>query len=517
MNKQCLGIIDMGSNSIRFVVYEVNENACFKEIQNLKVAARLSSYIDADGSMTEEGIVLIIDTMKQFEKAADVHTLTDTRAVATAAVRNAVNQEEIVQRINRNSRFTVEVLSDYQEAYYGYLAVTNSTMLTEGITIDIGGGSTEITYFKDRELKQYHSFPFGAITLKKQFVEGDTPTEKEMKAIQAFIVHSYDSLSWLQEHQVPVIGIGGTARNLALVHQETIGYPLAGLHEYKMTYRDVKGIREDLWDMSNKKREKQDGLSKDRADIIVPAIVAIEELMAYAGKVDYIVSYRGLRDGIFYEYLLDNIAVTHFPSVIEESFYALRNQFHLDEKHHRDLSVLATYLIQGLVQEGLISELDDHERKLLRWAASVYYIGEQIHPEAKAQHSFYLLTNQAIDGLGHADRMAVAFIASFKSKSTLKQFASPYREWISKDDLKKYELMGSILKLCYALTISKQSLVTKIELDAIDQHQIRLLAMTTDTAYFEEFQANKYKKHLEKALDIQLIVEMKPEGGSEFG
>lgn len=516
MDKQAIGIIDIGSNSIRFVVYEVNEDACFKEIQNLKVAARLSSFIDENGEMSQQGIDMILHTLYEFKRASEDYNLTDVRAVATAAVRNAVNQDEILEEVNSKGAFPIEVLSDYKEAYYGYLAVTNSTTLTEGITIDIGGGSTEITYFKDRELKQYHSFPFGAITLKNQFVKGDTPTEDEMKAIQEFIYHSYESLSWLKEHKVPVIGIGGTARNLATVHQETINYPLAGLHEYRMSYHDVREIREDLWDMSNKKREKQDGLSKDRADIIVPAISAIEELMAYVSHDEYIVSHRGLRDGLFYEHLLNNINVTHFPNVIEESFYSLTKQFHLDEQYHRNLSVLSSYLIQDLVNEGLTDDLDLHDRKLMQWGASVYYIGEAIHPEAKAQHSFYLLTNQAIDGMNHLDRLAVAFIASFKSRSALKQFASPYRDWISKDHLKTYELLGSVLKLCYALNISKMGSVEKVEAVKTDKKSLQLNVTTNGPAFFEDYQANKYKKHLEKILKMSVNISMYNKGSQGY-
>ncbi|AOM82614.1 exopolyphosphatase [Salisediminibacterium beveridgei] len=516
MDRQAIGIIDIGSNSIRFVIYEVDEDACFKETQNLKVSARLSSYIDDTGEMSSEGIEMILHTLDEFNRASTGYNLTEVRAVATAAVRNAINQDEILEAVNTKGAFSIEVLSDYQEAYYGYLAVTNSTTLTEGITIDIGGGSTEITYFKDRELKQYHSFPFGAVTLKNQFVKGDTPTEDEMKAIQDFIFHSYDSLSWLKEHKVPVIGIGGTARNLATVHQETIDYPLAGLHEYRMTFQDVKEIREELWDMSNKKREKQDGLSKDRSDIIVPAISAIEELMDYVSHDEYIVSHRGLRDGLFYEHLLKNIDVTHFPNVIEESFYSLTKQFQLDEQVHRHLSILSAYLIQDLVNEGLTDDLDLHDRKLMQWGATVYYIGEAIHPEAKAQHSFYMLTNQAIDGLTHGERMAVAFIASFKSRSTLKQFAAPFGDLVSKDHLKTYELLGSILKLCYALNISKLGSVEKVEAIKTDKKNLQLIVVTNGPAYFEDYQANKYKKHLEKILKLSIHITIHNTGSTAY-
>lgn len=513
MEMRQIGIIDMGSNSVRFVIYEVDTNACFREIQNLKVTARLSTYIDDDGHMNEEGISIILHTLERFASIAEGYELTTVRGVATAAIRNAANQEEIMQAIKDHSQFPFEILSEEQEAYYGYLAVTNSTDYQEGVTIDIGGGSTEITYFKDRELQHSFSFPFGALTLKKQFVSGDTPDDDEWSELCEFVKQSYRSLEWIKDKKVPVIGIGGSARNLALVHQNNISYPLSGLHQYTMLDKDIKDTAEDLIDMSMKKREKLDGLSKDRADIILPAIGAMQMLLKEVDTDCFIVSNRGLRDGLFFEEMLQSIEVTHFPNVKEESFYQLSNYYRLNAQHQKTISILSTFVADELRRHDLI-KLSDAQRHLLRLGANVFYIGRTIHPESESQHTFYLLTNQSIDGLSHMQRLGIAFISSFKSKSQLKQYAKPFKQWVDKDTLQTYELLGAINRFCYALNISEQSAISKVEVVEAAKHDITLEITYSGSCFFEEEQANKYKKHLERPLKKDLTLTFKKDAAS---
>lgn len=499
MEAEQIGIIDMGSNSIRFVIYEINEQACYKEIQNLKVVARLSSYITNDGYMSQTGIDVIIDTLNKFELVMKDYNLSRTQAVATAAIRNSKNQAEVLQAIRKYSHFDVKVLSETEEAYYGYLAVTNSTQLQEGITIDIGGGSTEVTYFKDRVLKYSHSFPFGAITLKKQFVKNSTPTKEEWNKLKRFLKEAYRSLPWLRGKKVPVIGIGGTARNIALVHQNTISYPLSGLHQYQMSTKDVTSIQYRLSSLPLSKREKVDGLSKDRADIILPAISAIEELLYHVQTKDFIVSNKGLRDGIFYELFLQPMDITHFPNVTEESFYQLSINYNLDKFAQKRIAVLSSYLMNEMLKHRVFY-FSQEDLNLLTWSANVFYIGRSIHTESKSQHTFYLLTNQSINGLSHMNRLAVAFISSFKSKSNLKQFSKPFRHWVKKEEIEKYEILGAILKLSYGLNASNRDLIHQVKISSVNRRIIQLTVVYTGDPHFEEFHANKQKKHLERAL-----------------
>ncbi|WP_026689231.1 Ppx/GppA phosphatase family protein [Alteribacter aurantiacus] len=497
-------VIDLGSNSIRLVIFEINEYRCYREIQNLKVVARLSSHINQDGSLSRDGMKVIKKTLKRFRSVLERYHVSDIHGVATAAVRNASNRQDIEALLHTYTDMSFNVLSEKEEAHYGFLAVVNSTDIKNGITIDIGGGSTEITFFKDRKLNDYHSFPFGALTLKQTFITEDAPSKEELKKLHHYLLQAFDSLPWLKESTGTVIGIGGSARNLALVHQHAIDYPLSGLHQYEMSDRDVKSVFERLQSLPLKKRQQVDGLSKDRADIILPAIFVIQTLIEYTNADHYVVSNKGLREGVFFETLLGEMKVESFPNVTEESFYQLSKDYHLDFDHHRRLSVLATYLLRSL--EGYTGEhFSNEDIHLLQLGARVFFIGESIHPESRSQHTFYLLTNQSIDGLSHSKRLAVALLASFRNRSLFNQYSKPYKQWIPKQDLSKYEKLGAILRLAYGLDRSKQGVVKKVISDPEQsQDALYLKLEKSKDDYFEVFHAQKYKKHVERAFGIKI-------------
>ncbi|MBU9722470.1 exopolyphosphatase [Bacillus alkalicola] len=508
MNPQQLGIIDMGSNSIRFVVYEINELGCIKEIQNLKVVARLSSHINENGEMTKQGITAIFETLDRFKDVASKYDLREVRGVATAAIRNATNQQEIMQQIKENSDFPIEVLSDQGEAYYGFLAVTNSMNVQEGITIDIGGGSTEVTLFENREMLDFHSIPFGAITLKKQFIKSDQPTKTEIDTLISFLQEEFSKLSWLKDKKYPVIGIGGSARNLALIHQQKNDYPLSGLHHYEMQYVDIRGINQELQRLQQDERRKVDGLSKDRVDIIIPAITAIEELVRFTGSEQLIISDKGLRNGLLYEMYLHPMGMTHFPNVAEESTYQLSHDYALDFEHQKRISVLSAY-IHHEIKSILPTLLTNDDLKLMKLAARIFYIGEAIHTESISQHTFYLLTNKTIEGVTHRERLIISLLASFKSRSQLKQYLKPYQDWFSEKERRKYEIMGAVLKLCYGLDRSYRSIIKEIHISVKNEMWEFQIGYTEDP-YFEEFYSNKYKKHLEKAVEKEIELKFYP-------
>ena len=270
-----LAVIDIGSNSIRNVIFEVNEEGQYFERLNVKEVARLSSHISDANEMTEEGIASLIDTLRHFKELNDHHHVTDVLPVATAAIRNANNSDEILQNVKQSTGMTIRLLSDYEEAFYGYSAIVNSTYVEDGYSVDIGGGSMEVTYFQNRELVFYHSFPFGAVTLTKEFMKDETMTKDERKALTAYLKKAFKEIEWLEPHGVPLVGVGGTARNLVRVEQTISNFPLEGIHQYTISAEQLEDVIDELVGMSSKQLGRLDGLSKDRVDIIAPAVSAI--------------------------------------------------------------------------------------------------------------------------------------------------------------------------------------------------------------------------------------------------
>lgn len=146
-------IIDIGSNTIRLVLYQYDKEEGLRELGNIKTVARLRTYLQPSGEMSEEGIQVLTETLLTFKAMLDDFEVVDVKAAATAAIRQASNRVKIITLMKERTGIQIELLSEEEEAYYGYVAVAHSIGTRSAVTIDIGGGSTEITLFENKQLK----------------------------------------------------------------------------------------------------------------------------------------------------------------------------------------------------------------------------------------------------------------------------------------------------------------------------------------------------------------------------
>ena len=167
-----IGLIDIGSNTIRLVIFEIDEHFTMFQVQNIKTPARLFQYLDKKKKMSQAGIDVLIKVLKSFKSVADQYQVSALMPVATAAIRQSTNRDDIIKQVRKATKIEMMLLPEEKEAFYGNYAVLHTTQFLNGVTIDIGGGSTEVTYYENKELQQYHSFPFGVVTLKQMFFDG---------------------------------------------------------------------------------------------------------------------------------------------------------------------------------------------------------------------------------------------------------------------------------------------------------------------------------------------------------
>ncbi|WP_407270849.1 exopolyphosphatase [Radiobacillus sp. PE A8.2] len=497
MDKNYFAIIDIGSNTMRFVVYVQEKAGRLREIENVKAVARLRNHLDKDNNLTETGLGILITTLTSFKEVAETYQLSDIVCVATATIRQARNKSTIQDAVKKHIGFEMRILSEQEEAFYGYLAVVNSTSLTEGITVDIGGGSTEVTYYKNRKLMESHSFPFGALTLKDFFIS-EVPTDLEINKLRNFLYEQFQTLPWLKNKRVPLIGIGGSARNMVQIDQNIKRYPLAGLHQYEMNDSDIAYISNYLAAQPLQTLQKVEGLSKDRADIILPAIEVFHCLYNTIEASSFVLSRKGLRDGVFYEQLSKDLGSFLFPNVLEDSIQELINDYNLSPKQILHVQYITRKLFHVLQSNG-IGLLTQQDWIQIKRASFCFNLGNYIDSESSAQHTFYLLANRTIDGLLHIDRLKLALVASFKNKTVFKQFLQPYKQWFLKKEQKKLHLLGAMLKFTYCLDATKRQVVQDFEV-TIKKDTIYMTLFCNQNWLPEEYQSEKQKKHLEKLL-----------------
>lgn len=500
-------IIDIGSNTMRLVIYSQDKSGRLHEVENVKSVARLRNYLNEENTLENAGVSKLLTTLQSFKNVLEIYELSKFSCIATATIRQAKNKEAIQKKVQQEIGWDMQILSEKEEAFYGYLSVVNSTSITEGVTIDIGGGSTEVTYFKDRVLLESHSFPFGALTLK-EFFESSKTKEKAMFNLRLFLHEQLHTLDWLKDKQVPLIGIGGSARNMAQIDQNIKEYPLAGLHQYQMNDSDIAHIVSFLSSFDQLQLEKIEGLSKDRADTILPATCVFLSLYEVMDAENFILSRKGLRDGVFYEYLSASTETNLYPDVLEDSILELIYEYNLNITQIYHIQSLTGKLFHALYEKG-IGSLTKSDWTILQQAGHVFNLGQYIDSESSSQHTFYLLANRTIDGLMHIDRLKLALVASFKNSTVFKQFIDPYKYWFLRQERKKLRLLGALLKFTYCLDATKRQVVSDFDLTFKKDRIIMRIYCHKDYNP-EQYQTEKQKKHLEKALDKQIDIEFIP-------
>ncbi|MGD6801691.1 exopolyphosphatase [Rossellomorea aquimaris] len=501
-------IVDIGSNTIRLVIYSHYSDGRYKEIENVKAVARLRTYLGEDMNLSSGGVNKLLKILKSFSEILEFHEIPAARCVATATIRQARNREEIISAVKRETEMDIEILSEEQEAFYGYLAVISTTPADTALTIDIGGGSTEITFFEDRKLKQSHSYPFGVVSLKQQFIKGDSITEEERKNLIQFLQGEFSKLPWLKNKRVPIVGVGGSARNIAQIDQQQRDYEIAGVHQYILSGNTITSIRDQLFPLNYQEIEKVEGLSKDRADIILPAAEVFHQLFNYTDASYFMVSRKGLRDGLVIEMANETgEKMLNRDSVIELSIKELCHEFGINESHSKQMIFLAGETWKQLSKSGYW-QLEAEDLKILQYGAALYYLGEYIDSESSSQHTFYIMANRSINGFFHKERVQLASISSFKNKLSLKQYLKLFSEWFTKEEMKKIREMGAVLKLAYSLNATKRNIVRELNITKIGG-SLNFSVHCQGDFLAEQYQTEKQKRHLEKALRTDINIDFK--------
>ncbi|QSO47771.1 Ppx/GppA phosphatase family protein [Alicyclobacillus mengziensis] len=463
MTDELNAVMDLGSNSVRLVIYQQGPHGTQQELDNLKQTVRLSSHLDSHNMLSEKGIQRTVRIISQFKQLCDAYGVTRIVGVATQAVRMAVNRDTLLQRITEHTGIEFRVVSGQEEAHYGYLAVVNSIPFEQGVTIDIGGGSTEITYFQDRKLVYSTSIPYGAVSLTREAIHSDPPTAKDLKALEKAILSQLEQHSWLKDLNCPVIGMGGTARSVGRIHQRQRDYPLNILHGYAMRPAEVTAILDMVRSLPVEKRSETNGLSGDRADIIIAGMTILDQVLKHVDGTEFVISNKGLRDGVLMEQVLQTLNQTELPDMLMYSIQNIHDHFRLNDNHAFHVWKLAEQLLFDLMEYRVIT--DNYEAsRCLQVAALLHDIGRTISIYNARNHNFYLLLQVPLLGITHRERVLAAAIAAFKTTKQITAVLADYQEFLTEEDVLLISQLGTVLGLARMLDRTESKVVKDIHL-----------------------------------------------------
>jgi exopolyphosphatase/guanosine-5'-triphosphate,3'-diphosphate pyrophosphatase len=295
MDPHKLAIIDIGSKTVRLSIYEETNSAHMEEIKKEKVSLRLSQHV-VNGSLSKDGIDQLINVLMDFKKIIHSYGVVEVKCIATAAIRNAKNQKGILSSVEEHTPFSIRLLSGEEEAQYGLLAITQSIAIADGIAIDLGGGSTEITLFRNRKLVETVSIPFGVVTLTNRFSDGLPMSDDAYNQLSAYVNQEISSLDWIAGLSLPIIGIGGSIR---LIGKYSLRKKqlTRGLNGYTLLKEEVNNI---VKEMKNMTIDELSTWAKDSADLAMPALTVLNQLMIWTASEEIICCTKGIKDGLIY-------------------------------------------------------------------------------------------------------------------------------------------------------------------------------------------------------------------------
>lgn len=435
-----MAVIDLGSNSGRVVVLDVDDHGSIEILADGRSPLRLARDVAPTGRLSDEAIDRALAALHDFEAIASGNGAARTIAVATEAIREAANGEQVLARIRAETGIEVRVINGAEEARLGFLGALYSLPVEHGVVTDIGGGSVELTRFRDRRLEQSFSFPVGALKMSDRYLVSDPPAAGELEALAGAVRRA------LQEQHVPplagderLIGTGGTIRNLAKIDRAGRSYPIPRLDGYALGRKRVQELLELLSRRRLARRQVMAGLNADRADSIVGGAVVAVTTMEALGADEVIVSGRGLREGLAFD-----TTGAHLPSpqsVRRTSIDALASRFaSWDRGRAERRSAIAARLLLALEPAAGPSQ---EER--LDQAATVLDVGRSIDFYRRHEHTADILVASDLAGFTHRK---LAWLAAIVRQAGDEDMSLRlYRPLLGPDDAEPLARAGAILDI----------------------------------------------------------------------
>lgn len=407
--------IDVGSNAMRLRVVEAVSPQDVREIVSERAAVRLGRDVFVTGKLAPTAIADAVDALRLFRDTMRAHGVEAYRAVATSAVRDAINGDVLVERAEREAGIKLEVIAGVEEARLIRVAVTHAIAIgsRHALLIDIGGGSVELTLLRGKLACEAVSLPMGTVRLAETFLDRDAPVTPERRTlIEEYIerlLHEAPFLSGL----VPdvTIATGGNAEAIAaLVPARTPDGPGIDVARMQQLNRTLSAL-------SVRERKEQYELRGDRADVIVPAMFILEAIARTVRAKQIVTPGVGLKDGILAELIDRTFRVWDEKgeaAAVEAEAIALGRRYKFDENHALHVTELATSLFDQLNE---LHGLGNTERTWLRLAALLHDIGDFVGYESHHKHSYYIIENSELMGLSPEAKEIVANVARYHRKA----------------------------------------------------------------------------------------------------
>lgn len=464
VNRKRLAAIDIGTNSIRCIVVELDKAGKYKILDDEKATVRLGEGLAKESAISPAAWQRAVEALARMKQVIDGYGVTAVEAVATSAVRQAANGEAFVKAVATQVGLAITVIGGEQEAE---LAITSAlhNFDMEGMryaVVDIGGGSVEIVSALGSHVEEIRSLDLGAIILTDRFVTSDPPASKDHQRLRRHIRKALKGA--FADGRLPVqclIGSGGTMTSVAgmVMAMRKEGY--GSVHGYEVLRSEVVHLLAMLQRKDVRERRALPGLHPDRADIIIAGVTVVDELMAFFATNLLRVNERGVREGLILKALRKQrlIPAVARPRNWRNGVLEFARSCHHDEGHALHVAKLALAICDEL---AFMFSFGKKERQLLEAAALLHDVGYFISYAGHHKHTYHLARHADLFGFTPREREIIAQIARYHRKALPRKKHQEFARLTPQDQLLVRRL-GGILRLADGLDRRRAGLVTGID------------------------------------------------------
>lgn len=517
-----LAALDVGTNSFHLVVARVLPGGRFEVIAREREMVRLGEGGGDMKHLSGAAMDRAVATLKRMRQLADA-SAAELRAVATSAMREAENRDELVQRARAEAGVEIEVVSGLEEARLIHLGVLQALdVFDRRISLcDIGGGSTELVIGHRGEMLAARSLKLGAVRLTTRFFTAERTTGKAIAACRAYVRSALAPfVREAEAHRVEVpIGSSGTVEAVVkMVHQADGAEPMRTYNGYEVSTDQVLEVVERLISARTvAARRKIRGLEPARADIVLAGALILEQTLLELGFDSIRYSDFALREGV----LLDTLArrtggtMHHLGDVSRRGVRHLAELCDGEPAHAAQVARLALSIFD---QTALLHGLDEGCREYLEAGALLANVGLFISHSKHHVHSYYVIRNsEHLTGFTDAEIEIVALLARYHRKSAPKP-SHPEFARLRPDEQRIVRVLAGILRIAIGLDRCHADAVAAVDVHRHGQRLYLDLIPNGDIDLdLELYAASERSDLLAEALEVTVDVRRKPAPNAPVG
>lgn len=447
-----VAVVDIGSNSVRLVVYDGLRRAP-TPVFNEKILCGLGKGVALTGRLSEEGVTRALAALRRFRALAAQIGVKEVFAVATAAAREAKNGDEFIDRAEAALGVHINILSGKEEARYAALGLLAGITDADGVAGDLGGGSLELIDIEKGKIRSGVTLPIGPLRLIDM-------SGGSISAARKLVDEYLDSTPVIERLKGRnFYAVGGTWRNLARLHMAQTHYPLHVLHYYTISREQARSVADLVSGLSASSLKDIKAVSRSRSDTLPFGALVLERLLSRAKAKNVIISVLGVREGLLYSKLPKRKAEL---DPLLAGCWDFCRRYARSPEHELELCDWTS----GLFQSGGLTE--NPEQKRLRLAACLLAdIGWRAHPDYRAERSLGMISQAAFTGIDHPGRVFLGLTVYYRYEGPIDDEQGPssrLARLVDDDALQRAQILSSAFRLAYSLSAAMPRLLPKIGL-----------------------------------------------------